>query len=92
MALARALLARPRVLVLDESTAHLDNASDAELATALREEGRTTLVIAHRRATIRRADRIAVLEAGRVAEEGTWEELTGRPDSALNRTLADIPF
>ncbi|WP_411110458.1 ABC transporter ATP-binding protein [Streptomyces sp. c-19] len=92
MALARALLARPRVLVLDESTAHLDNASDAELATALRQEGRTTLVIAHRRATIRRADRIAVLEAGRVTEEGTWEELTARPDSALNRTLADIPF
>ncbi len=91
IALARALLARPRVLVLDESTAHLDNASDARLAAALEEEGRTTIVIAHRRATIRRADRIAVLEAGRVVEEGTWEELTGRPDSALNRSLAHLP-
>ncbi|MFD7458720.1 MULTISPECIES: ABC transporter ATP-binding protein [unclassified Streptomyces] len=90
IALARALLARPRVLVLDESTAHLDNASDARIAAALREEGRTTIVIAHRRATIRRADRIAVLEAGRITEEGTWEELTGRPGSALNRSLAHI--
>ncbi|MDT0610426.1 ABC transporter ATP-binding protein [Streptomyces lancefieldiae] len=91
VALARALLVRPRVLVLDESTAHLDNAGDAQLATALREEGRTTIVIAHRRATVRRADRIAVLEKGRITEEGTWEELTRRPDSALNRILTTSP-
>jgi ABC-type multidrug transport system fused ATPase/permease subunit len=91
IALARALLVRPRVLVLDESTAHLDNAGDAQLATALREEGRTTIVIAHRRQTVRRADRVAVLERGRITEEGTWEELTGRPDSALNRILTTTP-
>lgn len=91
VALARALLVRPRVLVLDESTAHLDNAGDAQLATALREEGRTTIVIAHRRQTVRRADRVAVLERGRITEEGTWEELTGRPDSALNRILTTTP-
>ncbi|MER7911764.1 ABC transporter ATP-binding protein [Streptomyces sp. NPDC096068] len=90
IALARALLAQPRVLILDESTAHVDNTGDAQLATALRQEGRTTVVVAHRRATIRRADRIAVLEAGHIVEEGTWEELTGRPDSALNRNLADL--
>ncbi|GHE95625.1 hypothetical protein GCM10018772_19460 [Streptomyces fumanus] len=88
IALARALLTGPRVLVLDESTAHLDNAGDAELSAALRSAGRTTVVIAHRRATVRRADRVAVLEGGRIAEEGTWEELTARPDSALNRILA----
>ncbi|MGW0817262.1 ABC transporter ATP-binding protein [Streptomyces viridiviolaceus] len=88
IALARALLVRPRVLVLDESTAHLDNTGDAELATALQEEGRTTIIIAHRPATIRRADRIAVLEDGRITEEGTWEELTSRPGSALNRILS----
>ncbi|MFD5159280.1 ABC transporter ATP-binding protein [Streptomyces hawaiiensis] len=87
IALARALLVRPRVLVLDESTAHLDNTGDAQLATALAEESRTTIVIAHRPATIRRADRIAVLEDGRIVEEGTWEDLTGRPGSALNRIL-----
>ncbi|MFF3819292.1 ABC transporter ATP-binding protein [Streptomyces bluensis] len=91
IALARALLAEPRVLVLDETTAHLDNASDAQLATALSKEGRTTIVIAHRPATIRRADRIAVLEAGRITEEGTWDELTTRPDSALSRVLAVTP-
>jgi ABC-type multidrug transport system fused ATPase/permease subunit len=91
IALARALLVRPRVLVLDESTAHLDNTGDAELATALQEKGRTTIVIAHRPATIRRADRIAVLEEGLITEEGTWEELTSRPGSALNRILATTP-
>lgn len=91
IALARALLVHPRVLVLDESTAHLDNTGDAQLAAALREEGRTTVVIAHRPATIRRADRIAVLEEGRITQEGTWEELTGRPGGALHRILATTP-
>lgn len=91
VALARALLVRPRVLVLDESTAHLDNTGDAELAAALRQEDRTTIVIAHRPATIRRADRIAVLDGGRIAEEGTWDDLTARPDSALNRLLGNTP-
>ncbi|WP_052852669.1 ATP-binding cassette domain-containing protein [Streptomyces avicenniae] len=91
ISLARALLAGPRVLVLDETTAHLDNTGDARLAAAIGGSGRTTLVIAHRRATIRRADRIAVLEAGRIAEEGTWDELTARPGSALLRVLADAP-
>ncbi|MGD9483123.1 ATP-binding cassette domain-containing protein [Streptomyces sp. TRM70308] len=88
VALARALLCGPRVLVLDESLAHLDTAAEAELAAALAADAHTraTLLIAHRPATIHRADRIAVLAGGRIAEEGTWAELTAR-DGELRRLL-----
>ncbi|UYQ65258.1 ABC transporter ATP-binding protein [Streptomyces peucetius] len=78
IALARALLTRPRVLVLDETTANLDTEGDAAVSAALRDgsPSRTTLLIAHRPSTIRRADRIAVLESGRVVQTGTWDQLT----------------
>jgi ATP-binding cassette subfamily B protein len=77
LALARAFLARPRVLVLDEATSNLDLASESRIEHALDVvlEGRTAIVIAHRLATAMRADRIAVIEDGRVAELGTAEEL-----------------
>ncbi|MFE3082562.1 ABC transporter ATP-binding protein [Streptomyces albidoflavus] len=89
IALARALVAAPRVLVLDETTAHLDHTGDAELAAALAATapGRATLVIAHRPATVRRADRVAVLEDGRIVEEGTWQELASA-GGALTRLLS----
>jgi ATP-binding cassette subfamily C protein len=77
MTIARLLLARQRVVILDEATAHLDNTSEAAVQEALAEalEGRTALVIAHRLSTIRAADQILVVEAGRVVERGTHDEL-----------------
>ena len=77
IAIARAILADPAVLVLDDATTAVDATKEHEirsqLATVMR--GRTTLVIAHRPATIALADRVAVLHAGRIVEEGTLEEL-----------------
>lgn len=77
IALARLLLKAPSVVVLDEATAHLDSESEAAVQRALRTAlaGRTSLVIAHRLATIREADQILVIDGGRVAERGTHEEL-----------------
>ncbi|MFC4506957.1 MULTISPECIES: ABC transporter ATP-binding protein [Streptomyces] len=77
MTIARLLLARQRVVVLDEATAHLDNTSEAAVQEALTEalSGRTAIVIAHRLTTVRAADLILVLEAGRIVERGTHEEL-----------------
>ncbi|MER5255693.1 ABC transporter ATP-binding protein [Streptomyces sp. NPDC002855] len=77
MTIARLLLARQRVVILDEATAHLDNTSEAAVQEALAEalEGRTAIVIAHRLSTVRSADQILVVEAGRIVERGTHEEL-----------------
>ncbi|MEL7209469.1 MAG: ABC transporter ATP-binding protein, partial [Actinomycetota bacterium] len=77
LALARAFLARPRVLVLDEATSNLDLASETKIERALDVllDGRTAIVIAHRLATAMRADRIAVIDDGRLTEFGTHDEL-----------------
>jgi len=77
VALARIMLKAPRLVVLDEATAHLDNESEALVQQALEEtmSSRTSLVIAHRLSTIRRADQILVIDAGRVVQRGTHEEL-----------------
>lgn len=77
MTIARLLLARQRVVILDEATAHLDNTSEAAVQEALTEalEGRTAIVIAHRLSTVRAADQILVVEDGRIVERGTHEAL-----------------
>jgi ATP-binding cassette subfamily B protein len=77
IALARLLLKAPRVVILDEATAHLDSESEAAVQRALDTalQGRTSLVIAHRLSTIRRADQILVVDSGRVVEQGTHADL-----------------
>ncbi|ATO84988.1 ABC transporter [Actinoplanes sp. SE50] len=77
LTIARLLLARPRVVVLDEATAHLDATSEQAVQAALGEAlaGRTAVVIAHRLSTVRAADQILVIEQGRVVERGTHESL-----------------
>jgi ABC transporter fused permease/ATP-binding protein len=77
IAIARALLADPRVLVLDEATSNLDAKSEAQVQQALSRlmQGRTTVVVAHRLSTVRDADRIVVLDHGRVVEQGSHDQL-----------------
>jgi subfamily B ATP-binding cassette protein MsbA len=77
IAIARALLKNPPILILDEATSELDAASEFMLQKALANliEGRTVFVIAHRLATVMRADRIVVVDGGQIAEMGTHEEL-----------------
>jgi ATP-binding cassette subfamily B protein len=77
VAIARVILKDPRILILDEATSHLDARSEALIKQALRRvmEGRTSLVIAHRLSTILEADRILVLDRGRIVEQGTHGEL-----------------
>lgn len=90
LTIARLLLAGQRVVILDEATAHLDNTSEAAVQEALTEalQGRTAVVIAHRLSTVRSADQILVVEAGRIVERGTHDQLlaTGGRYAELYRT------
>src|SRR6185437_742353 len=91
IALARALLSDPRLVLLDDATSAVDPKVEADILATLRRliEGRTTLLIAHRRSTLALADRIAVLAEGRVADIGTFDELLAR--SPLFRLLLAGP-
>jgi subfamily B ATP-binding cassette protein MsbA len=92
LAIARALLKNAPILILDEATSHLDSQSEALVQKALYNlmQGRSTLVIAHRLSTVTRADRIVVVEAGRIVEEGSHSELLALGGSY--KRLFDLQF
>jgi ATP-binding cassette, subfamily B, bacterial MsbA len=92
VAIARALLKNPAILILDEATSSLDSESERLVQEALEKlmQGRTTFVIAHRLSTVRRADRIVVLNEGLIVEEGTHEELLAH--GGLYKQLYEIQF
>jgi ABC-type multidrug transport system fused ATPase/permease subunit len=92
IAIARLLLKDPSVVILDEATAHLDAASEALVQQALAAAlvGRTSIVIAHRLATVRAADAIVVVEDGRIVEHGSHTELLAR--DGLYASLARTQF
>jgi ATP-binding cassette subfamily B protein len=92
VAIARAVLKNPRVLILDEATSALDAESEHVVQEALDRllEGRTTLVIAHRLSTVQGADRVVVLDGGRVVQEGTHAALVA--EAGLYRRLVERQF
>ena len=100
IAIARALLMNPRILILDDATASVDATTEAKIKLALREvmKGRTTLIIAHRLSTISLAEKIVVLEAGRIVAQGTHADLIEESDvyrqihshGLVDRTFVDL--
>jgi ATP-binding cassette subfamily B protein len=93
VAIARAILKDPAILILDEATSSLDSESERLVQLALDRlmEGRTTFIIAHRLATVRRADRILVIQDGAIIESGTHSELN-QQENGLYRRLAELQF
>ncbi|MEL6924846.1 MAG: ATP-binding cassette domain-containing protein, partial [Bacteroidota bacterium] len=92
IAIARAILKNPVILLLDEATSSLDAESEKVVQDALNTlmEGRTSIIIAHRLATIREVDQIYVLDGGKIVEQGTHEELSLR--EGLYSSLAKLQF
>ncbi len=93
LSIARVFLKDPSILILDEATSALDNTTEILIQRALEElcQGRTTIVVAHRLSTIKNADRIAVIEGGKITEEGTHDELM-QNEEGIYRTLYSLQF
>jgi ATP-binding cassette subfamily B protein len=93
VAIARAILKNPAILILDEATSSLDSESESLIQQALERlmQGRTSIIIAHRLATVRTADRIFVIKEGQTVESGTHAELVGM-ESGIYRTLSELQF
>ncbi|MDO8927947.1 MAG: ATP-binding cassette domain-containing protein, partial [Bacteroidota bacterium] len=93
IAIARAVLKNPKILILDEATSSLDSESERLVQDALEKlmQGRTSVVIAHRFSTIRKADQILVLEHGQLIEKGTHDELT-QLENGIYRNLSELQF
>jgi ABC-type multidrug transport system fused ATPase/permease subunit len=93
IAIARAVLKDPRILILDEATSSLDSESEALVQDALEKlmQGRTSIVIAHRLATVRKADRILVIDHGCLVEEGTHNDLM-KLRKGIYRSLSELQF
>ena len=91
ISIARAILADPKILILDEATASVDTETEKAIQHSLKylTKGRTTLSIAHRLSTLRDADRLIVIDGGRIVEEGTEEEL-GAKEDGIYRNLLDL--
>ena len=76
--IARALISRPRIVIFDEATSALDNPTQAQVTESVRRLNATRIVVAHRLSTVKDADRIVVIDQGRVVESGTYEDLVAQ--------------
>jgi ABC-type multidrug transport system fused ATPase/permease subunit len=90
LALARAVLSNPSILLLDEATSSLDQATEERVHGNLGQLSCTRIVIAHRLATVRDADCIYVLQAGRIVQQGAYDELTEQPGLFQSMVSADV--